>query len=73
VKLQITNLLSSSSDNPCLAKKNTNNFVIGNFTILNSFVSQSCVKIVKLQIKKIISIKKKGQNTTKKSQSCLKL
>ena len=35
--------------------------------------SQSCVKIVKLQIKKIISIKKKGQNTTKKSQSCLKL
>jgi hypothetical protein len=34
VKLQIKKLLSSSSENPCLAKKNTNNFVIGNVTIL---------------------------------------
>jgi hypothetical protein len=35
--------------------------------------SQSCVKIVKLQIKKLLVLKKKGQNTTKKSQSFVKI
>jgi hypothetical protein len=35
--------------------------------------SQSCVKIVKLQIKILLVLKKKGQNTTKKSQSCVKI
>ena len=36
--------------------------------------SQSCVKIVKLQIKKLLVLKKKGQNTTKKiTKAVLKL
>jgi hypothetical protein len=35
--------------------------------------SQSCVKIVKLSIKKLLVFKKKGKAKQKKSQSCVKI